>query len=87
MTEFKKGMEAILARNPAPVIPVGLNNLWGSFFSRKYGPAMTKPFARGARTNVLVRVGAAMPADTTAADAQEAVQTLLRDDSIRPPAN
>lgn len=40
MNEFKEGIEKIIQRDPAPVIPVALKGLWGSFFSRKDGEAM-----------------------------------------------
>jgi 1-acyl-sn-glycerol-3-phosphate acyltransferase len=33
--EFKSGIERIIKETPVPVIPMALNNLWGSFFSRK----------------------------------------------------
>jgi len=32
--EFKAGVERILDENPVPVIPMALQGLWGSFFSR-----------------------------------------------------
>jgi len=34
---FKRGVERILARDNVPVIPLALQGLWGSFFSRAYG--------------------------------------------------
>ncbi len=33
--EFKSGIEKIIEQTPVPVIPMALNNLWGSLFSRK----------------------------------------------------
>lgn len=39
---FKRGIERIVARTPVPVIPMALDGMWGSFFSK----AGTKPFAR-----------------------------------------
>lgn len=33
--EFKRGIERIIARTPVPVIPIFLDGLWGSMFSRK----------------------------------------------------
>ena len=33
--EFKSGIERIIKETPVPVIPMALNNLWGSLFSRK----------------------------------------------------
>jgi len=41
---FRPGVTRILERDPVPVIPLALQGLWGSFFSRKGGPAMSKPF-------------------------------------------
>jgi 1-acyl-sn-glycerol-3-phosphate acyltransferase len=34
INEFKSGIERILEENPVPVIPMALQGLWGSFFSR-----------------------------------------------------
>jgi len=45
--QFKSGVIRILERDPVPVIPLALRGLWGSFFSRKYGKAMTRWFPRG----------------------------------------
>jgi 1-acyl-sn-glycerol-3-phosphate acyltransferase len=45
---FRPGVTRILERNPVPVVPMALRGLWGSFFSRKDGPAMSRPFRRGA---------------------------------------
>jgi len=39
---FRPGIERIIKRNPVPVIPMAIKGLWGSFFSRKYGSALTK---------------------------------------------
>ncbi|MDP5238832.1 MFS transporter [Uliginosibacterium sp. 31-16] len=44
---FKGGINKILKRNPVPVVPMALRGMWGSFFSRKDGPAMSKPLRRG----------------------------------------
>lgn len=38
---FRGGVEKIIATTPVPVIPMALNGLWGSFFSRKNGRAMS----------------------------------------------
>jgi 1-acyl-sn-glycerol-3-phosphate acyltransferase len=35
LQEFKSGVERIIKETPVPVIPMVLNNLWGSMFSRK----------------------------------------------------
>lgn len=44
---FRPGVSRIVAETPVPVVPMALRGLWGSFFSRKGGAAMTKPFRRG----------------------------------------
>ena len=59
---FRPGITRILARNPVPVVPMALRGLWGSFFSRKNGPAMTKPFRRGVFSKIELVMGAAVPA-------------------------
>jgi len=46
MNAFKPGIEKIVQRSPVPVIPIALCGLWGSFFSRKGGAAMRRPFRR-----------------------------------------
>jgi 1-acyl-sn-glycerol-3-phosphate acyltransferase len=63
LQEFKGGIMKILALVPAPVIPMALTNLWGSYFSRieKEG-AMVKPFRRGWFSSVGLNVGEPMTA-------------------------
>lgn len=40
--EFRAGIEKIIAETPVPVVPMALSGLWGSFFSHKGGPALTR---------------------------------------------
>lgn len=78
LAEFKGGVMKILAQQPVPVIPLALQNLWGSFFSRIDGAAMRRPFRRGAFSRVGVVVGAALAADTVSpAGLRERVGELL----------
>ncbi|MFK7995159.1 MAG: MFS transporter [Granulosicoccus sp.] len=42
LNEFKPGIVRVLEKTPVPVIPVALQGLWGSLFSRKGGPAFFK---------------------------------------------
>ena len=64
---FKGGIVKILARAQAdgvdaPVIPMALTNLWGSYFSRiEQGGAMVRPFRRGWLNRVGLHVGAPLP--------------------------
>ncbi len=43
---FRPGIDRILRQTPVPVIPMALNGLWGSYFSKKDGKAFRKPFRR-----------------------------------------
>jgi 1-acyl-sn-glycerol-3-phosphate acyltransferase len=76
--EFKGGVMKLLENNPVPVIPLALQNLWGSFFSRAGGPAMSKPFRRGLFSRVgLVAGDAVDAAAVTPAALRERVGVLL----------
>ncbi|MEM9454869.1 MAG: MFS transporter [Myxococcota bacterium] len=77
LNEFRRGVERILADNPVPVIPMALHGLWGSFFSRKDGPAMRKR-PRRFRARVELRCGEAIePARACAPHLQRRVQQML----------
>ena len=66
--EFKAGVTRILERTPVPVIPMALQGLWGSFFSRD----PNKGFLRRLWSRVTLVAGAPIaPA--------EATQKLLRE--------
>lgn len=59
----------ILEREPVPVIPMALTNLWGSFFSRiEQGKAMVRPFRRGIFNRVGLQVGPQLPAQEVQPD-------------------
>src|SRR4029453_11840713 len=63
LQEFKGGIMKVLEREAAPVIPMALINLWGSFFSRvEQGGAMVRPFRRGLFNRVGLNVGPPAPA-------------------------
>ena len=76
MYEFKRGVERILGTDAVPVVPMALNGLWGSYFSRRDGKAMSKPFRRGMFSRVALTIGTPKPATTTAAELQEDVRAL-----------
>jgi 1-acyl-sn-glycerol-3-phosphate acyltransferase len=77
--EFRGGIMKILETHPVPVIPVALQNLWGSFFSRvEQGNAMVRPFRRGFFSRVgLVAGPAVAAADVSPQGLRERVQGLL----------
>ncbi len=61
--EFKGGVMKILQAHPVPVVPLALQNLWGSFFSRvERGTAMVRPFRRGLFNRVALVAGEPLPA-------------------------
>jgi hypothetical protein len=77
---FKGGIRRIVERTPVPVVPMALRGLWGSFFSRKGGPAMTKPFRRGLYTRIALAVAPPVPAAAAAPEALREIVTGLRGD-------
>jgi 1-acyl-sn-glycerol-3-phosphate acyltransferase len=78
MAPFKPGILKILETNPVPVVPAALHNLWGSYFSRIDGAAMSKPLRRGLFNRVGLVVGPAIPPEQVTLDGlQQQVQQLL----------
>jgi hypothetical protein len=75
---FRPGISRILARNPVPVVPMALCGLWGSFFSRKDGPAMSKPLRRGVFSKIELVMGAAIPAADATPERLQAEVAAMR---------
>ena len=76
--EFKGGVMKVLETHPVPVVPLALHNLWGSFFSRVDGAAMTRPLRRGLFSRVGVRAGLPLAAaEVTPERLRESVAKLL----------
>jgi len=76
---FKGGIMRILEQRPVPVVPLALQNLWGSFFSRIEGSAMSKPFRRGVFSRVGLNVGKELPpAAVSPEQLQQEVGQLLQ---------
>lgn len=75
---FRGGIKRIIDRTPVPVVPMALRGLWGSFFSRKGGPAMTKPFRRGILSKIALVVAAPVPAAVVTPDAMQETVAALR---------
>ena len=80
---FKGGIMKILENAKrdgveAPVIPMALTNLWGSYFSRaEKGNAMVKPFRRGVFSRVGLNVGDPMAAPVVQPEALQSRVALL----------
>ena len=73
---FRPGIEKVIANRPVPVVPVALQNLWGSWFSRGKEGRIRK-FPRRLFATVPVIIGEpVMPGDVTAASLEILVRTL-----------
>ena len=77
---FKGGVMKVLARRPVPVVPVALQNLWGSSFSRVDGGAtLSRPLRRGLFNRVGLVAGPALPANQVTPEGLQAqVRALLQ---------
>ncbi len=72
---FHKGFEKVVRNTGCPIIPVHLDNLWGSIFSFRYGaPGWRWPHRLP--YPVTVRFGAPLPPSVSADEAREAVAAL-----------
>jgi 1-acyl-sn-glycerol-3-phosphate acyltransferase len=78
--EFRPGILKVLKHTPVPVVPMALQNIWGSFFSRVDGRAMTRPLRRGIFNSVGLNIGPALKADSVQLDQlQQLVQRLYEE--------
>jgi acyl-[acyl-carrier-protein]-phospholipid O-acyltransferase/long-chain-fatty-acid--[acyl-carrier-protein] ligase len=79
---FRRGLEKIMQGSDgtvnAPIIPVHLDNLWGSIFSYERGRFLWK-LPHTIPYPVIVSYGQPLPADSHAAEVREAVQALHPD--------
>jgi 1-acyl-sn-glycerol-3-phosphate acyltransferase len=77
MNPFRTGTLRILAKRPVPVIPMALRGMWGSFFSRRHGEAMSS-WPRRFWSKIELRCGRALsPVGLTASTLQGEVARLL----------
>jgi 1-acyl-sn-glycerol-3-phosphate acyltransferase len=79
IAEFKNGLEKIIAKNPVPVVPMALRGLWGSVFSHRGGPALSKMPRRFWSRVELIAAQAVAPESVSAASMRDAVLTLRGD--------
>jgi 1-acyl-sn-glycerol-3-phosphate acyltransferase len=78
ITPFKNGIAKIIERTPVPVVPMALRGLWGSFFSRKDGAAMSKPHRMRPWKRIGLHVGAAVLPEAMTPGGLQAVVAALR---------
>jgi 1-acyl-sn-glycerol-3-phosphate acyltransferase len=77
MNTFRHGVTEILRRVPAPVVPMALQGLWGSVFSRDERSRTPRPLRLRAMSRLTLAVGEPLaPADASPQRLQEIVQTL-----------
>ena len=81
MLPFHRGFEQIVKKCQAPIIPVCLDQVWGSIFSF-YGGRIFWKLPLEIPYHVTVAYGPPLPNDTKAADVRQAVQTLSADCSM-----
>jgi 1-acyl-sn-glycerol-3-phosphate acyltransferase len=76
LDEFRPGIERIIERVPAPVIPMALRGLWGGFFSHS-GPGVFKtPFHRVWTRIALIAASPVQPPDLSAGGLREHILAL-----------
>ena len=85
ITEFKGGIIKILQANPVWVVPMALQNLWGSFFSRMDGRAMSRPFRRGWFNCVSLVVGRPLAAEEVSLAHLQSLVQKLHDETPKAP--
>ena len=77
---FRGGIRRIVERTPVPVIPLALKGLWGSFFSRRNGRAMSMPLRRGIFSRIALEgAPAVQPSQATPESLQAIVQAMRGD--------
>lgn len=76
---FKTGIERIIQRTPAPVVPMALRGLWGSFFSRRHGKAM-RHFPRRFWSRIELLVGEPVPPEQATSERLREQVVQLRGD-------
>jgi 1-acyl-sn-glycerol-3-phosphate acyltransferase len=77
---FRPGIKRILEATPVPVVPMALRGLWGSFFSRKGGAAMSKPWRFVPFRKIGLAVGALVPPAQAIPELLQANVLALRGD-------
>ncbi len=82
MNDFKPGVNRILERDPVPVVPLALRGLWGSFFSRAYGNAMSRLLPRGLLSRIELVAGESIDASDATLERMQQQVLQLRGDRL-----
>jgi 1-acyl-sn-glycerol-3-phosphate acyltransferase len=78
---FRPGIERILQRSPVPVVPMALQGLWGSVFSRRDGYLKRMRLPRRFRSKIALVVAPPVPTSEASAAALETKVRELRGDA------
>jgi acyl-[acyl-carrier-protein]-phospholipid O-acyltransferase/long-chain-fatty-acid--[acyl-carrier-protein] ligase len=78
MLSFHRGFEKIAARGQTPIIPVYLDQLWGTL-SSFFGGKLFWKLPRLARYSVRVAIGSPLPPTSSAFEVRQAMQKLSAD--------
>jgi acyl-[acyl-carrier-protein]-phospholipid O-acyltransferase/long-chain-fatty-acid--[acyl-carrier-protein] ligase len=78
---FQRGFEQILKRTPVPIVPVCLDEVWGSIFSYQGGKVLWK-WPHKIPYPVTVAFGQPLPPTTSAFEVRQAIQKLSADCAI-----
>jgi len=81
LNSFRRGLERIVKGRSAPIVPVHLDRVWGSIFSRSGGRFLTKIPER-VPYPVTVSFGAPLPKDTPIHEVRRAVSELSAEASV-----
>jgi len=81
---FRPGVKRIIERTPVPVVPLALRGLWGSFFSRREGPAMTywSRIPRRIFSRINLVAGTPVPAHQVTLERLQELVSQLRGDQF-----
>jgi 1-acyl-sn-glycerol-3-phosphate acyltransferase len=77
---FRTGVTRIVERTPVPVVPMALKGLYGGFFSRHAGAAMTRPFRRGVFSRIALEVSPPLAAQEATPEVLKARIQAMRGD-------
>lgn len=81
MNPFKQGVMKVLEKAPVPVVPMALQGLWGSMFSRKGGKAFAK-LPRRFNAKIALIVGLPIAPEDVTLELLEQKTLALRGDSL-----
>lgn len=75
MNKFRPGVERILQTTPVPVIPMALNGLWGSVFSRQRSNIILR-IMRGIGSSIELKIAPSLNADAAEVLQQQVTQIV-----------